>query len=164
MSTKSWTEALTRIDAAVLELVSKDQLGPLGPTIPVDRLAHQLLDELIPCILDSSSGVVEGGRITRMLSVRQPWKLMTIIEYLQTLVGANTSDITQLLAALQIQTTSEQKGYLRMQIESWAANVLDNTPKVNVALERLVSAIRDQRYDDGDEEIIDDDDLRTTEL
>jgi hypothetical protein len=156
----TWTDGLGRINAAVLALVAQDHLGPLGHTIPVDRLAHQLLNELVPCILDSPSTVKDGGRISRILSMRQPWKHMTIVEYLQVLVGApHTSDVMQLLAALQRQTTNEQKGYLYMQIESWAANVLYNPPKLNVALERLVFAIYNLKYDDNDEEVIDDDEL-----
>ena len=75
------------------------------------------------------------------------------------MVGApQTSDIVQLLVALVRDPNEDQKGHLRMQIESRAANVSDSTPKVNVSLDRLEFAIHNKRYDDGDEEIIEDDD------
>ena len=155
---RTWSDALTHIQMAVLTQVERDHLSPLGKTVPVSYLSSMLIAELMQCMVlpPAEDG---GGRVERMLTIPLPWNEMTILEYLRTMLRApGVHDVGQLVAMLHRQLTPLQETHLRRKLESWAINVLDHPPRVNIPLSNLVHAINDQKYEDGDLLFDDDDD------
>jgi hypothetical protein len=149
----TWTDAMTRIQTAVMNIVNQDQLAPLDSILPIPRLAQYIVTELA-----QTSTNTNMGHISRILTIRQPWQQMTIIEYLQTLVHApHTFDVAALLSAVNRQATTAEQDSLRRLIELWAVHELESAPRVGVPLEKLIIAIYNRNYDAGDEEVSDHD-------
>lgn len=154
-SLQTWTDALGRIQTAVLAIVRQDRFTPLDPVLPIPRLAQHLVTELSQFCVHTGP---EGGtsHISRILTTRQPWQTNTIVGYLQSLVNASdTHDIAVLLAAVKRQATPAEQDSLRMLIELWAVHTLEKVPRVGMTLDELVTAILDEHYSVGDEELSD---------
>jgi hypothetical protein len=159
---RTWSDALGRIQTAVMLQVERDKLSPLGTTLPVPYLTSLLISELMACSVETGSG--DGDRVDRMLAIPMPWEDMTILEYLRTMLRTpGVRDVGQLVAVINRQLTVLQKTHLQRKLESWATNVLYQPPRVNIPFYNLVSAIHNQKYEDGDGDLLFDNDDNESE-